>query len=116
VTVAAQAPQARLQFPRFRPITRSRTKRTEAAQQVKRHMVAYMAALANQSKAERAVDVPAVQAHRERALKELLWARAQIEQALWLETGGRMGDQYATPSRTIQTLPIRGASITDDTN
>lgn len=112
--MSIQTQATALRFPKFRPITRSRTKREELAQQVKRHMVAYMSSVAGQAKAERALDVPDVQMFRERAVKELLWARAQIERALWLESGGRMGDQYATPSRTLQTLPIKGASHTDN--
>lgn len=32
----------------------------------------------------------------------LLWAQAEIERALWLETGGDIGDEVATPRRIVQ--------------
>lgn len=32
----------------------------------------------------------------------LLWAQAEIERALWLETGGDLGDEVSTPRRIVQ--------------
>lgn len=103
-------------LPTMRPINRSRTAREVIASSVKRRLGDYKAHIAGQGRAERATDLEAAKYHRRMALRELLWARAEIEQAIWQETGGRMGSQYATLATTLQTLPIRGASVVADDN
>lgn len=103
-------------IPAMRPINRSRSAREAITASVKRRLGDYRAHVAQQGKAERAADLEQAKYHRRMGLRELLWARAEIEQAIWLETGGRMGTQYATAATTVQTLPIRGASVVADDN
>jgi hypothetical protein len=103
-------------LPRFRPINRSRSARHDLAGMLKRHATEYRGRLSAQSAAEKATDLPAMQQARTAALYDLLKVRAAVERAIWLETGGRMGDQFATMASTIRTLPMRGASHTDDEN
>lgn len=111
VTTTIHNPQ---DLPAFRPISRSRTNREALVASIKRRMSFTQQAIKGQGTAERAKDLAAAQHHRRNAVVSLLWARAEIERALWLETGGRMGSQYATLATTLATLPIRGASFTDD--
>jgi len=89
----------------FRPVHRSRKAREAEGAMVRRLLRNYDAMLAAQARAEKDTDVPGVQAARRRALMDLLHARAAIERALYLETGGRLGDLNSTPGRTVQTLP-----------
>lgn len=103
------APAMRAEQPRstFKPVRASKTRRSQAAKAARRHLSRYETHLVGQTKAEQAVRAADAVAHREAAVRSLLWARAMIEQALWLETSGALGTEHATPSSTIRTTDNR---------
>jgi hypothetical protein len=89
---------------RFRPIRRSRTKRNAEAANARRHLSKYQGLLGLQATAESRTDVALAQASRASSLQALLQARAAVDRAIWLETSGRLGTQYAPSSTTMRTL------------
>lgn len=114
MTIATQIITRTAALPAFRPMTRSRTKREQAAQGAKRNIAHYMAMVKAEANAVRGEDLVSAQHYRKGAVRGLLWSMALLEQALYLETGGRMGNEHATPSSVLTRLPVKGASVSLD--
>lgn len=76
-----------------RPLRRTKTRRDTHAHAARKALSAYRSALT--------IDADETRPGR---LSRLLWAAAFIEQAIYLESGGSMGDPSATPSRVVQRL------------
>ena len=84
--------------------TRSASAVRPEAANARRHLGKYQGLLGLQATAESRTDVTLAQAARASSLQALLQARAAIDRAIWLETSGRLGTQYATSSTTMRTL------------
>ena len=83
-----------------RPVRRTRTARTRAAADARRHLATYQAIIKIMDESDGDPDEQGRLQHR--AITELLWAQAKIEHALHNQTSGRLGDGMATPARIVE--------------
>jgi hypothetical protein len=114
VTIATQTITRMTGLTAFRPISRSRNRREAKAQEAKRNIAHYMTMVKAEAQAVRDENLASAQTHRVGAVRSILWTMALMEQALYLESGGRMGDEHATPTSVLRRLPVKGASVSLD--
>lgn len=75
---------------------RSLTRRRDAANKARKYLAAYQELASSQQRAEVAGEPEQADLFWDHATKRLLWAQAMIQQALALQTNGRLGNAHAT--------------------
>lgn len=80
----------------IRSAARSITRRKAAAQDARKFLATYQALVGIQAEAEKAGNDEKADLFHDQAVKRLLWAEAKVQQALYLQTSGRLGDKDAT--------------------
>jgi hypothetical protein len=79
-----------------RSVRRSVTKRKNAADKARKMLATYRELAGLQHAAEKAGDDAQADLMHDHATKRLLWAQAYVQQALALQTHGRLGNANAT--------------------
>jgi hypothetical protein len=85
-----------------RSVTRRRKEITTANRKTKRY--------AHLTTIQPSAEVPEDRLHIAR-VNALLWAISHLERALWLETGGQLGDEIASPRRIAGRIVVRHEDV-----
>lgn len=87
----------------IKPVARSVTRRRALANDARKYLAAYQQLASTKANTEAMADL--LQDH---AVKRLLWAEAKVQQALWLQTSGRLGVKDATLMTVLREHERRG--------